>query len=263
MKFAVVLNIHANEDLVLDTIDSIRSYVTNDILVVVDGASKEWGQRLKVPAYKMQGLIHGCPSSPYRNLTLGLMTALDLFQETDWFCYAEADVLFASENFKKDIEEKSLSGFWCLGNDHRTNEGNLILLEKMLKTKFEQTHYLLGCCVFYKKEFLNKLKSIDFFERFLNLTNSFVGGYFPIFTEQGGYDLGEHLYPTLAAHYGGRVGSLATWDDKLNIWKGNYRRYPMRFRPDISEDFRSASILHPLKEINHPLRDYYRKERNG
>ena len=264
MKIAVVLNAHNHTDIVLDTIHSIHTYVTKNILVVVDGCSwKSWGENVQLPAYKMQGMNHGHIKGPYRNLTLGLMNVSKLFSDVDWYCYCEYDVLFANDHFKQDLEEMSKHNVWVVGADARIENMKFPLLEAMLNEKIEKSHYTLGCCVFYHRDFIFKLHELNFYERFLNLTNDFPRDFFPQFEEQGGYDLGEHLYPTLAGHYGGKVAGFSAYKKDVGIWTGNYRRYPLRWKPelDITENFPESSILHPVKKVDHPIRQERRLER--
>jgi len=71
MKVSTFLNIHTNPELVFDTVDSIKTFVSKDILLVIDGCSSEFSG-LKMPASYISGFNHGFPRSPYRNLALGL-----------------------------------------------------------------------------------------------------------------------------------------------------------------------------------------------
>jgi hypothetical protein len=198
-------------------------------------------------------------------VTLGLKEAANLWPDVDWYCYLEYDCLVGSNQFEKDLAIAESMGVWCLGNDHRVGNYKFPLLEAMLKTQFKESHYLLGCCVFYKQEFIKKLKEINFFERFLYLTNDFSQGYFPGYEEQGGYDLTEHLYPTLASHFGGKVAQFAAWSRKEGKWAGgNFGKYPFRFQPELhpEEHYPEAVIMHPLKGYDHPVREFHRKKRN-
>jgi len=251
MKIATVLNAHGHTEMVQDTLDSIRTFVGNDILVVIDGASwNEWGEQLVVPAYKLKGFYHNYPKAPYRNLTLGLKTAVDLWPESDWFCYSEPDVLYTSDGFKKDLSAAQKQNVWCIGNDLRIADLKFPYLESMMNIKLKNSYYLLGCCVFYSGEFIRKLKEINFFDTFLTFTNEFTEGHFPDYAEQGGYDFGEHLYPTLANHLGGSVAQFAYWNQLLEQWGGQqFKKYPLRWKPEINWDdnFNEASILHPIK----------------
>jgi len=258
MKLATIINVHGNTELVQDTLDAVRTWVTEDVLLVVDGAKwDEWGAGLEVPAYKLRGFFHGVPKSPYRNVTLALMTAHQQWPKADWYCYSEYDVLFTSSAFKEDLASAADRGVWCIGNDLRTQNFKFPFLEKMLKTQFDESKYLLGCCVFHHGDFIRKLHSEGFFNKFLNWTNIFSQGHFPDYEEQGGYDVAEHLYPTLANHYGGKVEQFATWHHSHGMWQGNFRKYPMRWQPEIDpqqEDFPEASIVHPIKDLDHPIR---------
>ena len=261
MKIATLLNVHAEPELVLDTVDSIRAHMTNDILVLVDGAFKDRFRNVKMPCQKMAGFYHNCEKAPYRNLTLGLMTLADSF-DADWYCYIEYDCLVTSPGIKLDLASADPL-VYCMGNDHRIGNNKFLLLEGMMKMEFPETHCLLGCCTFFRREFIRKLQEMDFFHKFLYMTNDFTGGFFPGFNHQEGYDFGEHLYPTLAANLGGQVRQLACYYGDNN-WSGNYHRYPMRFRPEYDtrmEKFPEASIIHPVKSFDHPFRNLHRKKR--
>jgi hypothetical protein len=104
---------------------------------------------------------------------------------------------------------------------------------------------------------------MDFFERFLSYTNSFSYGEFPEYREQGGYDVIEHVLPTMALNLGGRVAEFASWDRKAKQWGGDSLHYPVRWMPDLEDDeiYHKAFILHPIKDVNHPLRTFYRNKR--
>jgi len=252
---ATVLNVHNNPKLVLDTIDSIRTWMTEEILMVVDNAGWKEMSKHEFPAYMVQGFWHNYVKSPYRNIVFGLMQAHLKWPEADWYCYMEPDVLVASDAFKRDLKAAEYYNYWCVGNDARQQTFKLPFLEKIIKDKLADFNYLLGCCVFHKNDFIKKLHEENFFERFLMYTNEFTKGYFPDYEEQGGYDLAEHLFPTLATYYGGKVGGFATWDRHSFKWtKGQSKKYPMRWQPELEfeDSFKEASILHPVKEYDNP-----------
>ena len=261
MNISVILNAHNDSELVLDSLDAIRTYVSDQIEVVIDGARWEWGSKLALPAYKTRGFIHAAAKSPYKNIVLGLMIAAERW-DSDWYCYCEPDVLFTSDAFKTDLQAAADQGIWAIGNDHRVRDVTFPLIEHMLKLEFRCSRYLLGCCVFYKRELIKKLQEIDFFEKFLHLTSPFYNGFFPGFREQGGYDIAEHIFPTLAYQFGGKVAQFADWDSVTETWSGYYEKYPMRWQPDIEEFFPNATIIHPLKDYDSPLRNYYREVRD-
>jgi len=263
MKILTVLNVHSQVDTALDTLDSIFQYVGKDVLILVDGCAWDAWDKLSVPAHKLKGLKHGVPKSPYRNVALGLHSACDMIEDYDWICYAEYDVLFTSPRFRHSLTLAEDMNIWMLGSDGHVDDKQMKLVESLVGSKLNSCYYLIGCCQFFHKKFINKLKEINFFERFLGLTNEFPAGYFPNYD---GYDISEHLYPTLARHFGGNIGVFATWDMEQNRWHGSHEYYPIRWKPDLdpeTENFPKASIMHPLKSYDHPIREFHRKVRNG
>jgi len=264
MKIATIINAHNNTDLVLDTIDSVLTYVTNDMLLIYDKASSDWGETVQLPIPKIEGFHHGYWRAPYRNLMYGIWNLSQLHPDSDWYCYTEPDVLFASSEFKEDLEALD-DDTWLMANDFKKGdpEDDYSLLELICGFDLpKRAHSVLGCCTFYRGDFIRKLdKEFDFFERFITYTNEFQQGFFPGFES---YDFGEHCLPTLILNMGGKIKGLASWADKFRIWQGNFRKYPMRFKPPIDpklEDFPESSIIHPLKEVDHPLREMYRMKR--
>ena len=66
-------------------------------------------------------------------------------------------------------------------------------------------------------------------------------------------------------HYGGQIRQLATYSQDTMMWSGNYRKYPIRFRPELTyedQHFLQASIMHPIKNVDDPIRKYHRSKRN-
>lgn len=260
MQIASVLNVHSQPDLIRDTIDSISTYMTEKILVLVDGASwVELKDQLPNVA-KVEGFYHNVPKSPYRNVALALQTAAYTYPDVDWYCYSEPDVLFGSDRFKHNLKAAEEKKVWMLGNDGHVSHEALPLIQAMLNEPFKSSYYLLGCCLFFYKDFIKKLLEIDFFERFLTLTNGFEAGFFPFYDS---YDLSENLYPTLCRHFGGNIGVFATFDHEKK-WHGAYEYFPVRWRPELdaeTENFPNASIMHPLKTYDHPIRVLHREKR--
>lgn len=262
MKIATLINTHKT-DILLDTYESIKSYVSDDILIIVDGYDwEDWGKNLSSDLNVKEGYVHNYPKSPYRNYTLGLQELYKQYPTSDWYCYCESDVLFVSESFKYHL--KNSPETWMLGNDLRfSNKIKFPYLNKIIGEEIKETSYFLGCCLFFNKKFIKKLVEIDFFNKFLDATKEFKTGHFPDCDEQQVYDIGENLYPTLAHHYGGELKQLAVWNQAFNHWAGqNFREFPMRWKPEITWDdnFREASILHPVK-TNLDLRWFHKVKR--
>lgn len=262
MNVSVLLSAHNNEAVVEDTIDSICYCLTTDVLVLVDGNNADLVHKINRPVLKMIGLRHGFPVASYRNYALGLSTLASKFPHSDWYCCCEYDVLFCSDKIKEDLRIAEINNVWCLGNDARIVHYDLPLLNSISRKTIKDGRYLLGCCVFYKGDFIRTLIKEQFFDRFFSLTND-LDWKFPGYQEKGGYDINEYLYPTLANHMGGKIWGMAKWDERQSSWLGNYRKYTMRWRPELTPtDYSSeVRILHPVKNYNNPLREYHRKKR--
>jgi hypothetical protein len=256
MRVATLLNIHANPDLVLDTVDSIQAHMTKDILLVIDGASDKFND-VKLPVPYMKGFKHNFPRAPYRNLALGLKGLTEMY-DADWYCYLDYDALVASDRFKQNLRMADEQNIWMLGNDGAVNEVNIPVVEALLGKRMTKGYYLLGCMLFFSRKFIDRLNEIKFLDKFLSATNSFSQGFMPGYD---GYDVSEHMYPTLARELGGNIGVFATYTP--GRWHGSYEYFPCRFRPELTEneDFPKASILHPLKDYNNPIRVKYRNKR--
>lgn len=260
MRIAVVINTHKLDECIIDTLESIFRFVGKDVLLLVNGSAWSQFESFDTPAYKLCGFRHDSTRAPYRNMALGMKTVREIFPDHDWYVYTEYDILFASDRFKRNLEFAEQKNIWMLGNDGHITDYRMPMIEAMLDVKFKSNYYLLGCCQFFHKDFMVKLDEVNFFEKFLNLTNQFEGGYFP---DYAGWDISEGLYPTLCRHYGGNIGVFATYEGPKN-WHGSYKIFPVRWRPELdpeTENFPEASILHPLKTFEHPIRQHHRKLR--
>lgn len=269
MKVACLVHTHGKPDVTWDTIDSIRAYMTEDILLLVDGVGWHHFDTQNAPVGLLKGFPHGLPKAPYRNVTLGLLALIQHYPDSDWYAYLEYDALVGSSAFKCDLEDAGSKNIWLVGNDYREREERKVqfpLIEVMLGEKFQEIVYLLGAVLFLNKSFAMKLIESKFLERFLYYTNDFREGYFPGYHGPAAWDITEHLLPTLAKHWGGNVTQFAKWRAESNMWvAGNYRRYPIRWRPDlrmIPEEYLQASIMHPLKSYDHPIREFCRQKRS-
>jgi hypothetical protein len=258
MEIAAILNGHCS-DLILDTLESISLFMTDNILVVIDGESYWKFSDIEMPCHKIEGFKHGVNRAPYRNVALGLMTVIEKWPNADWYCYCEQDVLFGSDRFKHNLRMADEKNIWMLGSDGHVDDTAMKLVESLLGEKMTNGYYLLGCCQFFSKKFIDNLLRINFFERFLTMTNGFSKGHIPGYS---GYDISEHMYPTLARHLGGNIGVFATWFE--NEWHGPHEYYPVRWKPELdpeTENFDNPSILHPLKKYDNPIRVRHRERR--
>ncbi len=259
MKVATIVNAHGDPNTIRDTVDSICTYVGQDVLIIIDGAFFNNYDDISFPVGKIEGLYHNHHKSPYRNVALALSVLGDTY-DADWYCYCEYDVLFGSDAFKRELALADKMNIWIMGNDGRVDEKRMPFIEAMLQTKFKSSYYLLGACLFINKKYMAKLKSIDFFGRFLNMTSGFTQGFMPFYD---GYDPSENIYPTMARHFGGGIGVFATWDGATQRWFGSHKLFPIRFRPGLEADgdYKGASVLHPLKKYDDPWRAFFRQKR--
>jgi hypothetical protein len=173
----------------------------------------------------------------------------------------EYDCLVGSDRFMRNLKLAEEMGVWNLGTNGRMDPDiSLSLVEALVGSKFSEVYYMLGACQFFNKKFMEKLVEIDFFNRFLHLTNHFTEGFMPNYA---GYDVSEHIYPTLARYFGGNTGVFSKWYN--DRWHGSYQYFPIRWKPEITEEenFPEASIIHPLKTFDHPIRIYHREKRNN
>lgn len=258
MELALLLNTHENSSVLEDTIESVKKYVTNDILVIADGCS--WNQFNNFnSANLLCGFKHGCEKSPYRNVALGLKMLEEKWPNADWYVYCEYDVLFASDRFKKNLKIADEMDVWMLGSNGHVDDRPMPLIQSMFKETFKSYYYLLGCCQFFNKKFMKKLVEIDFFDRLLNATNQFTDGYIPGYS---GYDISENIYPTICRHFGGNIGVFSTYDE-MGKWHGYYRNFPIRWRPEIQDEdnYPESSILHPVKNMG-SVRKFHKKKRD-
>lgn len=260
MKIAAVLNIHDYPEVVQDTLNSICTFMTDKIIVVVDGCCTSTFNKIELPAIKITGFPHKLPKSPHRNMALGLMTLYETFPNEDWYCYTEWDALWGSDRFKQSLALADEQNIWMMGTNGHVDYVEMPLVESLVKSQFKSVYYLMGACQFFSRSFMTKLAELNFFERFLNLTNGFSRGHIPNYN---GYDISEHMYPTMSRHFGGNIGVFSSYED--GEWHGSYEYFPIRWKPDldpVSENFPDASIMHPLKTYDNPIRTYHREKRH-
>lgn len=260
MEIAAIINAHSKPEVVNDTTESIQKYMTTNILAVIDGASRDF-DNIPLPIPKVNGFKHSRPRSPFRNVALGLREVIAAYPKMDWYCYIEYDCLVTSSRFKQNLKMAQEMGVWMLGNDGYVDTKYMPLIDSLVGGNMTNKNYhLLGACQFFHKDFVAKLLEINFFDRFLSLTNAFHGsGAFPGYN---GQDISEHMYPTMCRYFGGHIGVFATWHQ--GKWHQAYELFPLRRKPELdpeTENFPNASIFHPLKDFNHPIREYHRQKR--
>ena len=278
MDIATITLAHDKIEVVADTLDSLHSYMSNKNLVVVDEAGWERCDWQSLKAVVEKGYYHNFRQGPYRNSALGIWRAAQLWPDVKWYCYFEYDALVLNEGYKKELAQAEKDGCLIVGNEYTTDEFDLPLLEKILTESVTKVYHLGGFCQFMHRDMVQGLMKRGFFERFLEATKGFENGYFP--REKGKMPaFEEELWATLAGYLGGGPASireLAGWDGmfvwdggasepRYNVSHGDWRKFPMRFRPEIGADevFPETSLVHPVKDFDHPVRASARAARRA
>lgn len=266
MDISTITIAHDFPEVVLNTMESIQRHMSKRNLIIVDEAG--WDKFKNLPfKFKHKGFYHNHIRSPYRNAALGLQYLYAIWPNCDWYIYIEYDCLVLNDSFKEDLIQAEKDGIWALGNELTSHDFDLPLLEKIVNQKsFDAVYHFGGFCQFFHHDFMKCLDDIDFFNRFLWETKDFKSGDFPRLNPTIPC-FEEELFATLAGNLGGhdKLRELAAWEGlfcftsngavETNKHRGNWAKYPMRFRPEItSEDITDkASIIHPVKAGN-PLR---------
>jgi len=257
MQIASILNVHNNPELVRDTIDAQRVWVTDRILLIVDAKGWEMFQDFTHPDTVIKrGVHHGAPRSPYKNVGIGLLEAYRLWPDSDWFCYSEFDTLFISDSFKEDLERASKSTAIFLGHYPKLKHGgedHWLVRELMEKEYGEPACWKsIGCLMFYSKFCMQQFVETNFITRMLDRTSSYQGSHLPDFYD---YAVEEIIFPSAASLFGD-VKALAGYGAPPD-------RYLIKYGYDLhqAEVRDEASVLHPIKDYNHPIRLHFREAR--
>lgn len=245
MKIAAILNVHDYLDLVLDTLDSIHTWVTDDAIVLVDG--KHWDKfEPHLNEFKdgqiFKGLDHGHYSSPFRNIALALKISYEKYPNHDWHAYTEYDLLFVKDSFKEDLKNSTAD---VIANDVRWKKTNVSsLFEDIVGNAPQNGCTMLGCCVFYRGSYIKELVERGILDRLIDLTKDLKKGRFPGYT---GYAFEEFFFPTVAENMGFKVEQSGFWSEKKG-WLN--KKYLARFKPNIemNEIDSTTAIIHPCKE---------------
>lgn len=259
MKIATTILVHNSPDIVQDTIESVKTWITKDILVIVDEAS--WGifQNLNFGVPMDKGYRHAFNRSPYRNYTLAIRKLYEMYPNNDWYCFLEYDCLVVSDFYKKH-----LNNAWVIGNDHRVKSFDFPHLKSIVDLDYQEAHYFLGCTHFLHHDFIVQLAEINAFKKIEEQTKAYDNGYFPGYTRHA---FEEELFPTMAVALGGKIKEMACWTglaETGNIpgWRGD-PSIMARFKPAITPDeiLPSTSILHPVKDLG-VIRRHYKEARS-
>ena len=225
MNIATLVMTHADPQLTAHTVAGVEKWVGERVLVLVDEAGWSEFKDIHIGGAKIeQGFLHAHNRSPYRNSALGLKKLYEYWPGADWFLYTEYDCLFNSAAFKADLLRAEALGAWCVGFDLRRFDFQVPLLETLLQSgPIQHSYFLLGCCVFLRREFLARLHQNGFIDRFLAATADFEKGTFP---GSPRWAFEEELWPTLAVKLGGSVLELACWKGRDGEWQQRYAKDP-------------------------------------
>jgi len=161
MKIVTALYTHYDDDMTLDTLDSIKTWMTEDVIVILDGANTHnYKERIKDTIIKV-GLPHGSAKSTHKNMALSIDHLHSQWPDADWYCFIEPDVILLNDSYKKELNEG-----WVRGTDYRDNPWDLPLLNEIVEFEVPIGCYFIGCIQFLHNDFVKKLYEMDFFNRF-------------------------------------------------------------------------------------------------
>ena len=257
MKIASVLNVHTNPELVKDTIDAQRAWLTDRTLLVVDGASwdkfKSFEHRDVVV---VRGVNHAARKSPYKNMGIGLLDAYRRWPDSDWFCYSEYDTLFVSDKIKEDLDKasKTTASFLGFNPRHKLGSQDHWLVQNLLSRRYGQPMCWksIGCLMFYSGFCIQHFVESDFISRMLDKTSAYQGEHFPHFTD---YAVEEILFPSAASLFGD-IKSITSFESPKS-------RYVIKFGHDVdfSDVSDATSVIHPAKNPRSQVRRHFRRAR--
>lgn len=251
MDLVFIINVHDNSQTVRDTIDAVKLWGSDDIVLSVDGLAwskfSEFNYRNVIP---LRGVDHGINRSPYKNMTLGLSEAYNKWPDKDWYCYMEYDVLILSDLFKYQLEIAARRGVSCVGFEHGYTAGSndAWLLSKLFDKEINYKHKMIGCFMCFSNACMKFWDQHNFFGNLLTQTASYSGADFPNFTD---YAVEEILFPTAAS----LAGPLLTF----NAGCSQSSRYLVRFMPEVTQNeiTNETTIVHPIKSFTNPIRQHY------
>ena len=250
MEIAAFVHTHNNPELTADTVDSVKTWMTKKVFVLVDGAGWKNFDHKDVGCDLHCGLLHGRQKSPFRNILFGLKEIYKRYPDQEWYAYLENDCLVVTDQFKEDL--KKAKGKWFAGCNHRTGQLDIPLLDQLVGGRVSEEHYVIGCTMFFHRDYLEKLLSENIPNKIIEATLPLPSGDFPAFR---GFAFEETLFPSLSNYY--RSSSVYPLS-------GNFTpRYPVRWPLDLlpSDVSPAATILHPVKKADDPLRLHYRRFR--
>lgn len=246
MEIASALYTHNDDELCLDTLDSIKMWMTEKVMVVVDEANAHnYKGKIKDTIVK-KGLHHGSSRSTHKNMSFSIEQLYYEWQDVEWYCFMEPDVLILDGGFKKDLQ-----GGWIRGTNHRHGpDWELPLLDKIVGRNVPISCYFLGCIMFLHNQFVKKLVEVNFFKRLMEFTKHYESHVFPDFN---GYSFQEEMFPSIA-------NAFMENSDVPLVGHRYFCRWPVEVQPDELPP--GVSIVHPIKDYNNPIRNHARKIRN-
>ena len=246
MKIWVLLHGHRFDGLLQNTISSIQRFWGVQPILLMDGVSKRSSNPTSCKI--LYGVPHGRSAAPVANVALGWAHMSRIVDQTDWVVYLEYDCLVRSSRFLSNLHAAHSEKISMLGTNGRAMMCNV---PSLTNDQRSFSYYFLGCFSAIRGEMLKKMQDQDYFAKIYNLLDH-TGRV----REYDGYDFSEVAYPSFVRSHGGRVGVLSSYDEIQDRWHGSYQNFPVRWKPEIpsSRVFQNASVLHPIKSIDHPLR---------
>lgn len=244
MEVAVVMNVHGRVDVVRDTIDSIRTWMSNKIVIVVDQLGWEHFKDFEYPdTHVVCGLPHGKPKSPYKNFCVGFNEVYKKWPNVDWFCYTEYDMVVVSDQFREDLEFGTQNGISCMGRRYYkigNRRKDHWMAMQILGNRDLPIYKMLGALMFFSRPCVEGLMKFNFFSEVLERSKDYQGTKFPGFC---GFAVEEILFPSAAAAFG-------PIHDLGSDLAGKYLVRP-GWQPVGLEEIRPhTTFAHPIKKMD-------------
>lgn len=236
-NLAVQVHTHGFTDITIDTLNRVKTHLTDKTIIVSDQAG--WQDIHKIKGVeKVCGVYHKCIHGPYRNQIIGLSRLYRKYPECEWYGNVEWDVAINDSRLLIDLEKAK--GCWTAGFDLRQYDTPWPVLSSKIGREIKTTRYYIGCCLFFHHDFIKICEEEGFFAKILH-TSRVYGPHWPDYRD---WSVDEALLPSIAQSYDKPGYEFGCWDEDRNR-----DVYAVRYRPEWKELPENWSVVHPLKDM--------------